>query len=66
MSASQLDLATILLRAGAPVDIKDHAHGGLTAEDLYRARAFALCFDASTPVATLRVWQRGLCGESDE
>jgi hypothetical protein len=69
--ASQLDLATILLRAGAPVETKDHAcrGQGVTAEALYRARLCGLlrtgCFEGSPPVATLRMWQRMLCGESD-
>jgi hypothetical protein len=60
-----LDLATILVRAGAPVDIKDHARGGVTAEELYRAKPFVSCFKGLRPVTTLRMWQRMLLGESD-
>ena len=56
---------TLLLRAGASVHSKDHAKGGATAEELYKKREFAACFAHSKPIATLRMWQRMLLGESD-
>ena len=56
---------TILLRAGASVHSKDHAKGGATAEELYTKRGFAGCFAHSKPIASLRMWQRMLCGESE-
>ena len=61
----ELDLVTILLRAGASVHIKDYANGGATAEELYEKGGFAECFTHSKPIATLCMWQRMLCGESE-
>ena len=65
LRASQLDLVTILLRAGASVHSKDHAKGGATAEELYTKKEFAACFTHSKPIASLRMWQRMLRGESE-
>ena len=57
---AQLTLATPLLKAGAGIDVADHAVKGATARDLFEANGFA---DAFEKPLTLAEWVMMLRGE---